>query len=167
MNVENLINTLKSANVKRYHTVPILGEQNNGHHSFRVCLILRYLLNNTVPSFLYEAALFHDLPEYETGDIPAQLKWANDEISGLLGRIEKDYHFYNDTQVVLSDGYQVILDIADKLELMWFCIEQMKYGNRHVEFVYNRGKEYVLGTQTSQDVLDKMTSFIERIEYER
>lgn len=134
---------LSATNVKRYHTVPIIGEQNIGHHSHRVCLILRHLLNGEVPVHLYEAAMFHDLAESVTGDVPAQTKWANSSLSKLLDEWEDEWHVINGTSISLCDDEQDLLSIADKLELVVFCTEQLMLGNKRMEIVRERGIMYV------------------------
>ena len=36
----------RASNIKRYHIDPITGEQNVGHHSYRVAQLVRYLTDD-------------------------------------------------------------------------------------------------------------------------
>lgn len=157
---------LSAANVRRFHTVPILGEQNIGHHSHRVCLVLRYLLDGNVPAHLYEAALFHDLAESDTGDIPAQTKWASNELNELIENWEKEWHVDNGTHISLSDDEAMMLAVADKLELVWFCTEQMMLGNKHMERIRNRGIEYCMNSDLPDPFFGRMKRFVQECEHE-
>ncbi len=168
-NVNTLNALLKAANVKRYHTVLTIGDQNIGHHSHRVCLILRFLLGGSVPSYLYEAALFHDLAESVTGDIPATTKWCIPELAEQIDRIEIDWeqeHGIRSTNLTIAESFLLI--IADKLELVAYCTEQMMLGNQNMKVIRAIGSNYcaerahTLREYYGVDVIELVDEFIER-----
>ena len=70
---ESLDFILAGSEVLRYHTVTTLMRETVGHHSHGVaCLTL--LLNPNAGRELLTAALWHDLAEHQTGDIPSPAK---------------------------------------------------------------------------------------------
>jgi len=153
-----LKNLMQGANVVRYHTVPTVGTQNNGHHSMRVCLILRHLLDGEVSAKLYEAALFHDLSETYTGDLPATTKWANRALTDLVEDLEVQWAVNNDCYVTLCEEEEKLLTIADKLELVWFCTEQMKMGNEHLRTVRQKGIDYCTNVHLVNHIIEQRVS---------
>ena len=144
MSAIQVIKLAKATNVKRFHTVPIIGEQNIGHHSLRVALILRYVLNGNVSNSLIWATLFHDLAEVTIGDIPSQAKGSSERLSDLLDDWENTWHFDNGTDIFLTEEENMFLSIADKLELVLFCTEQMLLGNKNCIEIRDRGTNYCL-----------------------
>lgn len=166
--IEQTLTLARAANVRRFHTVQVIGDQNLGHHSHRVCLILRYLLGGEVSSHLMWAALFHDLAESVTGDIPAQAKWASEELNGVISDWETEWHGDHGSWVKLRDDEQLLLSIADKLELVLFCTEQMMLGNRHMEVIRDRGIQFCHENLSGLDaeVRTCIYNFIERCQDE-
>lgn len=134
--------------MKRYHTFPIIGEQTVGHHSHRVALILVYLTDGKLSTNLLKAALFHDLAEIHTGDIPATTKWAHPSISDLLHVIEASFEMEHQIRVVLTEKETKLLKTADMCELMLFAEEQYRLGNKNARDLWGRGMLYLqnLGT---------------------
>ena len=166
--VNKLSTLLKAANVKRYHTVSTIGDQNLGHHSHRVCLILRFLLGGSVPSYLYEAALFHDLAESVTGDVPATTKWYDPELAEQLDRIEIEWEKEQGIPMDLSTKDWLLLAVADKLELVAYCTEQLMLGNQNVRLIRATGADYCESTAHTLkehyrfDITERVHEFIER-----
>jgi 5'-deoxynucleotidase YfbR-like HD superfamily hydrolase len=72
-----LFNLARSANgVRRYHTVTnVITPETVGHHTSGVIGILFCIYDQEPSLRLIEAALYHDTPEYITGDTPATAKW--------------------------------------------------------------------------------------------
>ena len=150
-NVNLLLDLIRASNVKRYHTFPIIGEQTVGHHSHRVALLLIYLTNGKLSCNLIKAALFHDLAEIHTGDIPATTKWAHPNIADLLKRIENTYELEHEISVILTEKEKKLLKTADMCELMLFAEEQHMLGNKNARELWCRGYNYLvqLGTYDS------------------
>lgn len=159
---KSLFKLLTGANVKRYHTVLTIGEQNNGHHSLRVLLILRYLLDGNVSQNLMWATVFHDLPEHSTGDIPGHVKWDNQQLEELLDNMEHKYHLDNGTYIELTKDESILLNIADKLELVVYCAEQISLGNIRMKQIRDRGMTYVLD-KAPEHLFDKVLCFSKQL----
>lgn len=166
--IEQTLTLARAANVRRFHTVQVIGDQNLGHHSHRVCLILRYLLGGEVPSHLMWAALFHDLAESVTGDIPAQAKWGSYALNCAVIDLEVNWNTNHNSCIVLTNEEELILSIADKLELVLFCTEQMMLGNRHMEVIRDRGIQFCHENLSGLDaeVRTCIYNFIERCQDE-
>lgn len=157
----SVYNRLRAAgNVKRYHTVQIIGEQTVSAHSFNVAMLCLAIKPDA--SFdLIKAALFHDLAELETGDIPAQVKWSNQDLEVQLKIIENRFDQAHDINIELTREEERILKIADLLELCYFCVEQKRLGNDTILPILGRGvkklKEYDLNA-TAKIMLEDLLS---------
>ena len=68
-----ILKVLEGGEVKRYHTMPTIGEQTVANHSWGVAVILSWLKPDISPKALLKA-LTHDVAEKQTGDMPAPTK---------------------------------------------------------------------------------------------
>ena len=138
------MNTLRNAGkVKRFHTVETIGQQTVAEHSFNVCLILLFITNGTASSELLKAALYHDLPELITGDIPATAKWKSEALSLALTEVEQRFEKDFDLSVEISDSEKLLLKWADMYELVQYCFDQLRLGNRNMLLIADRGIGYL------------------------
>lgn len=156
---------MKAANTRRFHTVPSIGEQTVGHHSHRMCLLLRYLLDGHVHPHLYEAVLFHDLAESEFGDVPATAKWQSATLDRALENLEYTWSISNGIYITLCDLDQSIINIVDKLELVLYCTEQIMLGNQNMRSIREKGIHYVRqiinrDAEISEQIIVKCERFI-------
>jgi hypothetical protein len=139
------VDTIRSGGaVKRYHTVPTVGEQTVAAHSWGVAVILIRILPFCSKNLLI-AALFHDVAEKWTGDIPADAKWREPEVSALLKRVERDVEETLNISIGISDEEELILSGCDRLELLWFCVEQARLGNQNMYVVFSRVMDWFRG----------------------
>ena len=106
------------------------------------------------------AALFHDLAESVTGDLPAVTKWENTDLADQLEELEDKFACDTDTAVPLSGEELLLLSVADKLELVLFCTEQMLLGNKNAEAIRIRGIIYCHHQQLTDDQFNRMQNFI-------
>lgn len=127
--------------VRRYHTRPVHNQQTVAAHSWGVAAILLDIVPPEEQSVaLLRAALYHDVAEYDTGDVPAQAKWISpklkDALDELEAGIEEEYgiSYY----LTLSAKDKNWLKIADLMELMWFVLEERRMGNRNVDEIFDR-----------------------------
>lgn len=132
-----------AGNIKRYHTVATIKENTVAHHSYGVA-VLCMLLDPCAGMALQRAALLHDVAEQWVGDIPAPVKRQLD--------IRQQLHEAENTALknvslgyeeMLSDAERIILNIADSLDGMLYCINERRMGNREVQTVFTRYAEYV------------------------
>lgn len=128
----------KGANVRRYHTEYVIGEQTNAAHSHGVAMLLTQFYPHLANSNTLLACLVHDLPEGHTGDMPATIKWLEPELADMLDRVEAKRAEYLGIKIALSDAEKQAVYVCDYLEAMLFTYEQIKLGNRFFMAVYVR-----------------------------
>lgn len=126
----------EAASVKRCHVVRTIGEQTIAEHSYFVAMLCWRLCDLEPSADLLKAALFHDLAEVVTGDIPATMKWASPEMRDLVKGEEYKFDRVNKLEVCLTPKEELVLKWADGLELAWYCVDQLMLGNRNVEQMY-------------------------------
>lgn len=132
---------LSGASVKRFHTVNTISQETVGHHSHGVAMLVM-LLDPEASKSLITAALFHDLSEHVTGDIPSPAKreyGINSQVSDLEHRLmlEAGIEFPN-----LSSNNKRILKLADIAHGALFCVEEVKMGNSKMKSIFNTYMSY-------------------------
>lgn len=127
----------EAAAVKRCHVVRTIGEHTIAEHSYHVAMLCWKLCDMEPSANLLKAALFHDLAEVVTGDIPATMKWSSPEMRDLIDGEEYKFNRINKLEISLSQQEELVLKWADGLELAWFCVDQLMLGNRRVDTMYH------------------------------
>lgn len=119
----------RSARVRRYHTEPVTHFQNVGEHTYGVMWFV-YLLTDGQPSRdLLLAAMMHDAPEFDTGDIPAPTKRLGDlkvVFDALEDSVMDGLHL---KMPAITDTEARTLKLADCLEGALFCSWEVRRGN--------------------------------------
>ena len=163
---EKIYNTRMAGRIRRLHIRPMNGEEQNvAAHTWGLTMILLDLF----PDISKEALVFalrHDVPEVVTGDIPANVKWSHPELEEALELREKE--FFKDmgwkAEHGVANGHPAWLrenhyiKVADRVELMFFCIEQMYMGNWLLADVYVNVRE---------KLIDEMDEHLEQKTVER
>ena len=140
-------------NVKRFHTTKRLQEETVGHHSANVAAILLRLDPDCSRNLLV-AALVHDVPEAYTGDVPAPCKWDNPHIKEGLNECERAYmQEYELPWPELTEEEQKLLKVADMLELVISCVEELNMGNSYAKTLVRNGQDYILGLDLPEELL--------------
>lgn len=134
--------TRKAGSVERYHTERTLMRQSVAEHSYHVANIALELAGNTASLNLVRAALYHDIAEQYTGDIPAPVKVDWPDLHNALRIIERAFHEGAEVECNLTPAEQLILKWADALELLYYCIEERLMGNTSLDPVFYRGNQY-------------------------
>lgn len=100
---------LNAGRVKRWHTEPNIPVQSNAEHSWGVAILL-LLTDPDVSRELLIAALIHDLPEKDMGDIPSPFKKviADSGLSNILKEYEANW--------LSSHGFSAIHDLLVPIE---------------------------------------------------
>ena len=132
-----------SSYLKRYHTLPSHEHQTIAHHSWNVAALVQFMWPDCRKDLIL-AALYHDVPEALTGDIPAPFKWANPDISEILERAEKQFLEKYGLGTDLTDAEKRMLSIADTLELVLYCQEQVSMGNQIYALSMQRGLAHLV-----------------------
>jgi len=135
---------LDSATVKRYHTMDTIGTQDIASHSWGVAVILIRITGGKCSVGLLMAALMHDVPEAVTGDSPATAKWRSKALKLALNSLEGDVEKELGIDTCLPEDEDVLLKVADMLELIHYSVRQVRLGNRTFSDVFHRGREFLL-----------------------
>ena len=134
---------LQGGAVKRYHSLFTVQQQTVAAHSFRVAMLALILMDSQPRAALLHAALVHDLAEAHTGDIPAQVKVA-------LGLTERFAELENNlldncglAPLTLTVTEQRALKLADCLDGVLFCNEEIALGNSKMLEIRERYLSYI------------------------
>lgn len=133
----------KGGSVKRWHvTNNVLGQTVAAHSWGVACLVLDLWPDASLD--LVRAALLHDVPEQDVGDVPAPAKWANPQLAAAIQRSEDDFwHTSGITFPSLGRQDALRLKVADMMELLWYCVEEERVGNRNFKEIFVRGVNYL------------------------
>lgn len=141
----NIRNVLHSGDVVRYHICVGVDKQKNSEHQWGVALILQYIYPECSKSLLL-AAMTHDAAEYITGDIPSPVKQDNPDLAAILRRIEQKWEELNECHFDLHYDEKLALKIADTLEGMWFCLNQVCMGHINAKRPFNKWRNFIIDT---------------------
>jgi len=125
----------------------------------------RYFNKNHDVNKLTTCALFHDITEVLTGDLPTPVKYFNHDIKTIYGQIEvvaaeklkkhlskdlqDDYTVYLD-KAHLTDDERKLLKIADKLCAYIKCIHELNAGNKEFHSPYCRIQSELSTTKSEE-----------------
>lgn len=128
--------------VKRFHTWQLIGEQTVASHTWGVLAILYAICEPSAN--LVRKAVFHDIAEYDTGDIPSTAKWASHELKEHADKLELEINKRLGIDFPdLTEQEQAWLKFADLCDMLWFCVEQKRLGNRSIMTVFSRVCEVI------------------------
>lgn len=165
--IERLIALRRGGGTRRFHTEPVIHEETVAQHSFGVACIIT-LIEPGCSVALLKAALFHDVAEQDTGDVPAPVKWQHSELKDLLERIEVMFHAKHDNafQQHLTDAEMVALKWADSLDLMCRAMEERKLGNQSMANIFWKVSDFLSGYQhhaRGQELLNGLTKLFNEV----
>ncbi len=120
--------------VKRWHIRPVIGEQTVAAHTWGVIAVLFEI---TEPSAeLVKAALYHDVTEFVTGDLPYTAKAGYEDLRGLLDKIEYSLEQELRLNTAITEEEKWYLKCADRIEMCYFSLEQLRMGNTNFREVF-------------------------------
>ncbi len=139
--IQRALDIRAGGRVTRWHTLPILGQQTVAEHTFHVLTLLSQLHANPSTA-LIQALLFHDVPEFQTGDLP-HAPFTDAALDEALARVERQV-----AQRLALPVYGNLVDMdqrwfrfLDSLECVFFCLDQATFGHRMpTVFQYSMGK---------------------------
>jgi len=133
----------EAGEVRRFHTTRVLHPQSVGEHSWGVAFILQWLCYPLLPSAaVLCAALCHDLPESETGDVPAPAKWRHAKLAEALDVAELDFvstHGLEYDKLTLTTAEMRLLKFADMADLVAYCLIERRMGNTRLNTTAKTG----------------------------
>lgn len=147
----------------RYHNCHRLRTETVGHHSAGVAALCLYLRPNCSAALLTRA-IMHDVPEGYTGDVPAPVKWDHEGIADGLAEVE--------TAVIrewaiphphLTAEEETVLKLADMLDLVMSCIEEVRMGNTYAGRVVQAGLTYIAEMDLPGPLLDRAQKAIAEV----
>lgn len=134
--------------VERMHIHPHLRQYSVGLHSGRMAILALELFDVEGDEMLdlLTRCLQHDLHEAVTGDLPAPLKWASDEIADALAGLEDEVNrqFGWGTTPRYEQNH-ARLKALDLLELGMTCLHEEEMGNQHLTPVREKVVELLAG----------------------
>lgn len=125
-----------ASKVRRFHTCVVSKEESVGEHSLNVANLVLILTDGQASKDLIVAAMTHDMGEAMTGDIPSPVKrQLGAEVSGLINEMEnraiiRIHPYLSDLK--LSEEEHTILKVADNLDGLMKCLDELYLGNRHI-----------------------------------
>lgn len=132
--------------MKRFHTKTLLAEDTVAAHSYVVAWLVTLGSNYAPSAPLLLAALQHDVPEAELGDMPGPTKLA----LGLGGQFaaEESKIFraagMPDFSEDLSDSEIALLKLADNLSGWLTCVYEESLGNKTLRTSRVNYRNYIL-----------------------
>jgi hypothetical protein len=132
--------------VRRFHTLRTNRVQSVAEHSHGVAMLVLAVYPEAECSVL-RAALYHDLPEVMTGDIPATSKWLSPALAreeNLLAGIFREHH---GLELALSGFEKDLLKWCDMMELVLWTMEEGTLGNDYAGEVTQRGLDFLVARE--------------------
>lgn len=146
-----------AGNVTRYHAKRTIRRQNIAEHTFGILMLVKQVKPDLSLN-LVNAILHHDLPELFTGDVPAPIKRAHPDLGPLLDHIEEGLApLYNPVMDKLTPNEITLLKWADRMELVLWCLEEVRMGNSYCETTVRRGLGWILNVRVP-DCAKQLTS---------
>lgn len=157
MHINTRLRLMRDAGaVRRFHTCRIIKEDSVAEHSFNVANIVLALTRGRASRNLILAALFHDMGEYMMGDIPAPTKRLfpeNVREAIEASEMEAICRIQYDVDFTISMEERAILKIADRMDGLMKCIDELRMGNRHIIPAGNNFATYMAQTETDDEFI--------------
>lgn len=142
---DRLVFLMRGSMTKRFHNGAVLHENTVAHHSWGVLWFCYLLSDGYMPSAeLLLAAAAHDMAEQVTGDMPAPAK----RMLGIRPLLQEKENqvlgtFGLEFENLLSARELKMLGLADCMDGMLFCIRERMFGNRFIEFTFEKFHGYI------------------------
>ncbi len=168
--------------IKRWGLKRNVLDENVMEHSWEVSVIAhtlaliknRYYDGNVDANAIAAAALYHDITEVITGDLPTPIKYHSPEINVAYKQIEKqaeielltllpaelraDYQVLIQHDMIPEEHVQII-KAADKISAYLKCQAELKAGNREFEMASEQ-LVLTLGASDQPEVMFFMKAFV-------
>jgi 5'-deoxynucleotidase YfbR-like HD superfamily hydrolase len=129
--------------VRRYHTWPVVHQQTNAEHQWNVARIVLAIWPGA-PRQLIFAALFHDIGELATGDLPYPVKKDNPDLKKTCDEVEHSHHLKMcmpwslPTPTTCAGLDKRVLKLADLTDMYEYALEELLLGNRNASAIVER-----------------------------
>lgn len=129
-NIISVQRLMQFGQTQRYHTEVLIKSQDVAQHSFYVAWLCWLLSGRSPSGELIMTALAHDAGERSTGDLPAPTKRAT-KLGPQFDALEAVYTGgAGFLQPTLTQDEHEILKLADAMEGAFYCLRELKMGNR-------------------------------------
>lgn len=180
--IEKQIAILDGGFIERYHVKGQrkLMRQSVADHSWRMATIIFCLYStadgdHVLTAGLVLAALFHDVSERVTGDMPANVKRHNPAIEQAMHEVSTAEEVRLGIRFNLNEDQQRVLGWADRYEGALHCWDEYEMGNQKIVptlmryFEYCMDKKYELADATLEAnrlmLLTELTNRMNRMHY--
>lgn len=135
----------RGGNVRRLHTVEVQKQNTVAAHSHGVAVMCDILCNHSPSRELLQYAMYHDMAEQETGDVPATAKWKHGMMKEACDVAEEQFNMTwgFPTKSTLMRDDQLVFLWADMLDFMFYCLEERMLGNMNVTSYFENGLRYL------------------------
>lgn len=155
----------QGGSVKRFHTWPTIGDQTVAAHTWGV-LALIFFFDPAPSAILLKRAVYHDLAEYDCGDVPSSAKWASPDLKEVMDATEKvinDLHGFPTDDMLTAEEVEV-LKIADLMDMLWYTYEQFQLGNRGLRVVSHRVVDVITKRTWHPNLRPKINEMLTELE---
>lgn len=148
----------KGGRVTRFHTLPTLKPETVAEHSYLVAWLCTLLSPGQQPAaHVLLAALAHDLPEYDLGDMPSPTKirlgvreqFRAEEAKLFAAAGLPDY------EAMLTDAEAELLKFCDNMAGYLKCMYELSMGNTLLADTAKRYADYMATAVYKSEFLDK------------
>jgi 5'-deoxynucleotidase YfbR-like HD superfamily hydrolase len=143
-----------SGQLRRYHTWPIIGQQTVAEHTWQILRIYCSIVDKIDPHMVMHA-MFHDIGETFTGDLPYPVKSENRDLKKQLDYLEEQSrlrqleYWSAFKQIFLSEEDKIFFKQIELIEMAEFGMDQMCLGNNHAFIIADRCLRKVYENDTS------------------
>lgn len=131
---DDILATLRSGGVERYHAQPDVPAQSTAEHMWGVAILMLKFYGRDLSTKLLAAALTHDCGEVGIGDVPSPTKRASPEVKETFDRLEEEMLIKLGVNWVgtLSEEETLALKICDVLEGLHYVTRKLHVPNMRV-----------------------------------
>ncbi len=139
----NLLKTLKTGRVLRYHNAPIHEKQRLDSHQWEVAVILSEIHPVCSGALLFYA-LTHDCGEGHTGDPPYYMKKESPQLKKIYDDLEDTYvsNVLNIHHPVFSTTELLAVKHADVLSGVYFTHMRIRAGEQEAKYIADHWDRY-------------------------
>jgi len=147
--------------VKRYHTWPVIREQNVAEHSFHIMRIYLTLFPSKMSLNVWEYILRHDMPEQTTGDPPYPIKVRFPALRPVYDEMEAAAAERQGWKMPdVTSEQKRLIKICDMIEMWEFGMEELAKGNAFAECIVQSVGEWLGRESTEAGVFEQVLGHI-------
>lgn len=155
---------LRGMQTRRFHTYPMNQPETVGHHSALVAAFLQLAYPDCSKNVMIYA-VFHDLAEFNVGDIPSPTKRALPNSKQALDTVEEaTFNEYRVPLPTLSKEEKAQVKVADILAGLAACLTERLTGNTFTEVAWDNFSIYFREQRASGNVSEAAASLFDTMQ---